>query len=132
MHDLLVVLRQLPALFAVLADMLHTVVAYIEPHTKVFRAQHIVEIGNLGELLGHQSAIKGIETPHTTILLLEVSLHKVHIGSQIIEQGSGKGAAEHGNPDIGILCRQCPHHGDGHCHIAQCGEPYDQYMLLPH
>ena len=131
MHNLLVVLRQLPTLFAVLADMLHTVVAYVEPHAEVFRAQHVVEVGNLGELLGHQSAIEGVEAPHATILMLEVGLHEVHVGSQVSEQRSGEGAAEHGNADIGILCRQCPYHGDGHCYIAQCGEPYDQYMLLP-
>ena len=91
-----------------------------------------MEVGNLRELLGHQSAIEGVQAFHARVFSLEVGFHETDIRSQIIKEGTCEPLAQHGDTDIWVLVGQCPYHRHNHCHITQCGESYNEYMLLLH
>ena len=104
--DLVLKGNQVPAVLAMLVDMLHPIAAQIETHTEIFGAQHVVQVGNLRELFGYQSAIERVEALDAVILHLQVGLHEVDIGSQVVEQRTGITSTQHRDAYVWILCGQ--------------------------
>jgi hypothetical protein len=48
-----------------LVDMCHFETVDIEPHAQIFRPQHAVQVGDGGEVLCHQPAVKGVQPLHS-------------------------------------------------------------------
>ena len=73
----------MPTLAAVLVYMHNTAATKAEAKAKPSRPKHIMEVGHGGEMLGCKAAEKGVESFETTILHLEVCLHKTHMQEQV-------------------------------------------------
>ena len=61
-----------------------------------------MEISHSSEILGHQPPVKGVKAFYSTILLIKVSTHEIHVWSQILKESTCKIPAQHRYPYIGI------------------------------
>ena len=104
----------MPTLAAVLVYMHNTAATKAEAKAKPSRPKHIMEVGHGGEMLGCKAAEKGVESFETTILHLEVCLHKTHVGCQVLKESPSERATEHRNTHVRVC--QCQRPDNGHCH----------------
>ena len=86
-----------------LVDVFHSESADVEAHTQIFRAQHVVHIGNGGEALGHQSPVKGVQTVYSMIVFRQIEFHESHIGTHVLEERSCERLAQYGYSQVRIL-----------------------------
>ena len=121
--------HELAALPAVLVDVLHAEATHIEAQAQVARTQHIVQVGHVGELLGHEAAVERVQPSHAVVLATDVGLHEADVRRQVLEERTGEGAAEHGDAHLGVLHGQRVDHGHDHGHVAQRREADDEDML---
>ena len=91
-----------------------------------------MQVGNVCKLLGCQTTVEGVHSLDAVILHLQVGLHEVDIGCQILKQRTGKRTAEHRDAHIRILLGQRIDNGHRHSHIAQRRESYDENMVVLH
>ena len=107
LHELLVLHRRDgTSSGSMLVDMCHFETVDIEPHAQIFRPQHAVQVGDGGEVLCHQPAVKGVQPLHSMVLVLEVSFHKPHVVWHVLEERAREFLAKHRNPDVRILLGQ--------------------------
>ena len=129
---LIIICTQTMLVATVLVDMGHTArvgKAEIEPRAQIFRTEHIVKVGDGGEVLSHQPPVEFVQSVNTMILALHVGSHKRHVMCQSVEKRTGKRLAQYRKMNIGILFRRREDHRDDHCHITDGRQTYDKYVL---
>ena len=132
LHQLLILLGAETALaLAMLVNMGDLEALQGEAMAKKLRAQHVVEVGYRRGVLGHHTAVEGVETPHTVILAAHIGSHEVHIGSEVLEEGTRHRATYDRDAQLWILRSQRGNDGNRHCYVAQGGEAdYDDMVGL--
>ena len=120
------------ATLAVLVDMCHLVTAEVEAHAQEFRAQHVMQVGNMRELLGGKPAVEGVQSLDAMVLPLQVSLHKADVRGEVLKERTCEAAAQHGHPHVRILTSQGIDYGNGHGDISQGREADDEDVVFLH
>ena len=119
LHQLLVLLGAETALaLAMLVNMGDLEALQGKAVAKKLRAQHVVEVGYRRGVLGHHTAVEGVETPYTVILAAHIGSHEVHIGSEVLEEGTRHRATYDRDAQLWILRSQRGNDGDRHCYVA--------------